>query len=180
MREATIKKLTYRDYAKIPDDGQRYQVIEGELFMTPVPEVRHQRVSRKLLVLLTTHVEKHALGEVLVAPIDVLLSKHDIVQPDIVFVSTARAKIITKKNLRGAPDLLIEILSPSTASIDRHRKLRLYERAGVKEYWIVDPGAQTVEIHEFRSPRKTRVYDGDRSFQSELVPGLTVRLRDIF
>jgi len=180
MDKTTFKKMTYADYAKIATDGKRHEIIEGEWYMTSVPEVPHQRTSRKLERILDEHVTRKWLGEVFHAPIDVVLSDEDVVQPDIVFVSTARSGIITRKNLQGAPDLAIEILPPSTASIDRGEKRRLYERAGVKEYWIVDLAAQSAEIHVFGSPRRTSIYTAPQSFQSALLPGLALQLGEIF
>ena len=176
----TIRKLTLADYEKIPADGYRHEIIEGEEFVTPSPEVPHQRVSRNLESLLHVHVSRERLGEVLAAPTDVVLSDTDVVVPDLVFVSAANAAIVTRKNIQGAPDLVVEILSPSTASIDRGAKRVLYERAGVREYWIVDPDAKTLEIHEFGSPRRTRVHKEGQSFTSALLPGLTIRLDELF
>lgn len=174
------RKLTYDDYARIPPDGHRHEIIEGEEFMTPAPETEHQRLSRKFGVKLDDHVTRNALGEIFHAPIDVVLSPEDIVQPDIVFISTSRSAIITPKNIQGAPGLVVEILSPFTATIDRGRKRALYERAGVREYWIVDPQSRTVEVHEFGSPRRVRIYKEGQAFESALFPGLTVRLSDLF
>jgi Uma2 family endonuclease len=110
----------------------------------------------------------------------VVFSKHDVVEPDVFFVSKARASIITPKNIQGAPDLVVEILFPSTAANDRGPKLKTYDDGGVREYWIVDPAARTVEIREFGTPRRTRAYQDDQSFKSELIGGLTLRLEDIF
>ncbi len=174
------RKLTYADYEKIPDDGHRHEIIEGEEYMTPAPEVPHQRVSRKLERVLDEHVTKHSLGEIFHAPIDVVLSDEDVVQPDIIFISTARSASITRKNIRGAPDLVVEILSPSTAAVDRGPKRALYERAGVTEYWLVDPDVRTVEVRELGSPRRVRIYKDDQSFESAVLPGLVVRLAEIF
>ncbi len=180
MTETKVKRMNYADYAAIPADDKRHEIIEGEWYMTPAPELAHQRVSRNLQVLLHLHVVEHRLGEVLDAPVDVVLSEHTVVQPDLLFVSAERASILTVKNVRGAPDLVVEILSPSTAAIDRGEKRAVYEGAGVREYWIVDPAASSFELHEFSSPRRTRVYTGDQSFESALLPGLTVRLADVF
>jgi Uma2 family endonuclease len=148
--------------------------------MTPAPGVPHQRASRKLERVLDEHATRNHLGEVFDAPIDVVLSDEDVVQPDIIFISTARKEIITTKNIQGAPDLAVEILSSSTATIDRGTKLRLYERSGVREYWIVDLAAGTMEVHEFGSPRRTRIYKEGQSFESAILPGLAVQLDDIF
>lgn len=180
MSETAVTRLTYADYAKIPADGKRHEIIEGEWYMTPAPEIAHQRVSRKLERVLDDHVTRKQLGEVFDAPIDVVLSESDVVQPDLIFISSEHKAMVTEKNVQGAPDLVIEILSPSTAAIDRGHKLALYERAGVREYWIADPATQIVEIHEFASPRRTRVYSGTQSFESSLLPGLSIRLSEIF
>lgn len=180
MSETTYKKMTYEDYARIPADGNRHEIIEGEWYTTPAPGVWHQRGSRDLGHVLHEHVKRDRLGEVFHAPIDVLLSDEDIVQPDIIFISNSRSSIITDKNIQGAPELVVEILSPSTQAIDRGVKQRLYERAGVREYWIVDTAAKTVEIHEFSSPRRTRVHQHPQTFESALFPGLTIRLAEVF
>lgn len=176
----SVKKLTYSDYEKIPEDGFRHEIIEGEEFMTPAPEIPHQQVVVHLVGILDTHVRKSRSGEVLAAPTDVVLTAEDIVQPDVLFVSAKHRDRITQKNIQGAPDLVIEVLSPSTASVDRGRKLTLYERAGVAEYWIADPATRTMEIHEFGSPRRTRIYKDDQTFETSILPGLNVRLADIF
>ena len=176
----TIKKLTYADYEKIPADGFRHEIIEGEEFMTPAPTPEHQAVVFNLTLLLGNHVKSGKTGRIFQAPTDVLFSKHDIVEPDLVFVSESRASMIGPKNIRGAPDLVIEILSPSTAAVDRGEKLALYERSGVREYWIVDPVEKAVEIREFGSPRRTRFYKEGQSFETAILPGLTVRLSEIF
>ena len=178
--KTAARKLTYADYEKIPADGHRHESIEGEEFMTPAPETDHQRISSRLERVLDGHVFRHRLGEILHAPIDAVLSENDIVQPDVVFISNTRSGIVTKKNIHGAPDLVVEILSPSTAAVDRGRKRDLYERSGCAEYWIIDPSSQTIEIHEFGSPRRVRIYKEGQSFESALFPGLTVRLSDVF
>ncbi|MFN3484892.1 MAG: Uma2 family endonuclease [Planctomycetota bacterium] len=176
----TVRRLTYDDYARIPPDGCRHEIIEGEEFMTPAPEVPHQRVSRKLERILDEYAVRTGAGEVFDAPIDVVLTNEDIVQPDLLLVSTQRAGIVGRENIRGAPDLIVEILSASTARIDRERKRALYERAGVREYWIVDPDTRTVEVQEFGSPRRVRIYKEGQSFESAIFQGLGVRLSDIF
>lgn len=180
MDKSTVKKMTYADYVKIPADGKRHEIIEGGWYMTPAPNVPHQRVSQNLGSILHDHAKRNRLGDVFSAPIDVVLSDEDIVQPDLVFVSISRAAAVKHENIQGAPDLVVEILSPSTAPIDRGEKRQLYERAGIREYWIVDPASQNVEVHEFASPRRIRIYTGGQSFDSALLPGLTIRLADLF
>ena len=177
---AKAKKLTVADYEKMPADGFRHEIIEGEEFMTPPPGTDHQTAVVNLTRILGNHVSARKLGRVFVAPTAVVFSKHDAVEPDVFFVSKGRASIIASKDIQGAPDLVVEVLSPSAASNDRGPKLATYDRGGVREYWIVDPSAKTVEIREFAKTRRTRAYQDDQSFQSELLPGLTIRLEDIF
>lgn len=177
---AVTKKLTYADYEKIPADSHRHEIIDGEWFMTPAPNLDHQTVVVNLTALLRDYVAGRKMGRVFVAPTDVVLSKNDIVQPDVLFVSKERLSVLGSRNLQGAPDLVVEVVSPSTAAIDRGVKLGLYDRGGVREYWIVDPSGKTVEIHEFGSPRRVRVYKEGESFGSALLSGLTICLDEIF
>jgi Uma2 family endonuclease len=175
-----VKKLTYADYEKMPTDGFRHEIIEGEEYMTPAPNPDHQTIVGNAFRLVANHVVTRNLGRVFVAPTDVVLGKHDIVEPDIFFIARKHLSIIGPNNIQGAPDLVVEVLSPSTAGQDKGSKSALYERAGVREYWIVDGASQTFEIREFGSPRRTRVYKGGQSFQSDLLPGLTLSLEDLF
>ena len=137
------RKLDYSDYAAIPDDGKRYEVLEGSLFVTPAPSPIHQRVSKRLQRQLEAYFEERSLGEVFDAPIDLILSPHDIVQPDLVVV--ARADQVSERGIEGGPLLAVEILSPSTREHDLRRKARRYATLGVLHYWIVDPDARRVE-----------------------------------
>lgn len=178
MRSAA-RKLTYEDYVQIPEDGYRHEIIAGEELMTPAPEVPHQRASRILGRILDDHIGRHALGEVFHAPIDVVLSEVDIVQPDLIFVSAERAAIITRKNIQGAPDLVVELTFPSTAATDRGRKAVLYAEKGVREYWIVDLAARLVEVHELRDSRRVRVHAEHQHFESAILPGLSIRVAEI-
>ncbi len=139
------RKLDYSDYAAIPDDGKRYELLEGSLFVTPAPSPIHQRVSKRLQRQLEDYFEARSLAEVFDAPIDVILTSHDVVQPDIIVVS--RAEQISKRGIEGGPILAVEILSPSTRVHDRERKARRYAALGVQHYWIVDPEAQCVEFY---------------------------------
>ena len=139
-------KFTYEDYRNTPAD-KRYELLEGELVMAPAPRIPHQRVAVELGTRLHTFVKDRCLGEILFAPCDVLLSNTDVVQPDLLFVSRERSDILLGgDNVRGAPDLVIEILSPSTSGLDRILKRRLYAKYGVREYWLVDPDAKTVAV----------------------------------
>ena len=142
--------LTYADYAAIPDDGRRYELRDGELSVMPAPGTTHQGVLRDLLVILHEHVKRGRLGVVFPAAVDCIFSDTTVLQPDIVYVETGRAAIVTERGIEGAPTLAIEILSPSTAGTDRTVKAGLYARFGVPWYWIVDPGASTVEAFALR------------------------------
>jgi len=138
---------THADYARLPE-GAPYELIGGNLVMAPAPTPDHQRVIGRLFRIFSNFVEEQELGEVFVSPIDVHLSEHDTPQPDLVFVATERAEIVGAREIEGAPDLVAEVLSPSTGYYDLRGKKRLYERAGVKEYWIVDPVEGSVEVYE--------------------------------
>ena len=146
MQAVEKKTYTYEDYAQLPE-GAPYQLIDGALVMSPSPTPAHQRILRKLAFALGGFVEEHDLGEVLFAPMDVYLSNIDTPQPDLLFIAKARLGIIGEKYVDGAPDLVMEILSPSTAYHDLKKKKRLYEASGVKEYWIVDPEAREIEVY---------------------------------
>jgi len=150
-RQDSTTKLTYADYLRFPDDGLRHEIIDGEHYVTPSPATRHQRISRNLLHLIQTYLDSHPIGELFAAPFDALLSDFDIVVPDLLYLSNERARFLTSKNLQGPPDLVIEILSPSTRSRDKKLKRDLYERVGVQEYWVVDPEQDRVEIYRRRA-----------------------------
>lgn len=144
MAEARVK-FTYQDYRSLPDE-KRYELLEGELVMVPSPKEYHQRISGRLEFLLRAFVQEHDLGAVYDAPFDVVLSEETVVQPDIIFIAKERLEIITEDNVRGAPDLVIEILSEATAERDRIAKKLLYAKYGVKEYWLVDPQTKSIEV----------------------------------
>lgn len=165
--------FTYQDYLDLPEDGKRYEVINGDLIMVPGPNTDHQDVSGNLEFELRMFVKKHQIGKVYDAPYDVVLSENNVLQPDIMFVSNENSKIITEKNITGPPDLVIEILSPETGYYDLTEKKEIYAEFDVKEYWIVDPKKQWVEIYandnkKFKSEQrleksgilKSRVLDG--------------------
>lgn len=129
----------YEAYAAIPDDGRRHEIIAGEHYVNPAPNLYHQEVSRLLQYQLITQIELTGLGKVIDAPVDVQLSDRDIVQPDLVVVTSARQQILTPSKVMGIPDMVVEIISPSNANYDLVTKRELYRRCGVPEYWIVFP-----------------------------------------
>jgi Uma2 family endonuclease len=175
------KKYTYEDYLKTPDD-KRYELIEGELFMTPSPIPQHQRISRKIEFMLEKFVNENALGEVFYAPCDVYLDNENVVQPDILFISKERLNIIGEKNIQGAPDLAIEIISESTAYRDLVQKKKLYAKFGVKEYWLIIPEEGSVEIYTLKDKtyQLLKTYGKDDILESSLLKGLKIALKEIF
>ncbi len=182
MPKATIK-FTYEDYKNLPEsETKRYELIEGELLMVPSPSFEHQDISVRLEFALYEFVRKHDLGTVLDAPLDVILDDENVVQPDIIFISKARSQIIHQEAIRGAPDLVIEILSPSTGERDRTMKKKLYARAGVPEYWLVDPESKTIEVLTLSETGFERValYRENEILASPLLQGLRISLAEIF
>ena len=176
------KRYTYQDYLDLPDDGKRYEVIHGELVMTPAPYTFHQIVSGNLEYELRTFVKKEKSGKVFYAPVDVLLSENNVLQPDILFISKERSNIITEKNIAGAPDLIIEIISPSSAYYDLLEKKEIYEKFGVQEYWIVDPKKQRVEIyvnHDNQFELNQRL-DSKGTLKSRVLAGFEMSVEQIF
>jgi Uma2 family endonuclease len=148
VERMALSQITWQDVQQLPDDGHRHEAIEGELYVTPAPSSRHQRISRRLLYALEAILGAH--GELFFAPIGVEFpDTQEGVQPDLVFVSRSRSGIIVQEGIRGAPDLVVEILSPTTAHRDRGVKRKLYERQGVEQYWIVDLETQAIEVWNF-------------------------------
>jgi Uma2 family endonuclease len=177
----TAVKFTYQDYLHLPED-RRYEIIEGELFMIPAPGSYHQDVSRNLEFILWEFVKKRGLGKIYYAPTDIVLSNEDIVQPDIIFIEKGRLGIIKEKNVQGAPDLIVEILSPSLRYRDRVHKKKLYQRHGVREYWIVDPKKKQIELMVLEEGRYRMigVYGLGDTMESPLLRGLKVSLKEVF
>jgi Uma2 family endonuclease len=175
-------KFTYQEYRTLPETGPRYQLIEGDLLMSPAPNFFHQKLVVRLLRLLAAFVEGREAGEVCVAPLDVILTEEDVVQPDIVYVSNARKGIIAPEGLRGAPDLCVEVLSPASRDLDRQAKRVLYARHGVTELWLVDPDARTIELFRLQEQPHApmRIFREDETLTTALLPGLEVKLADVF
>jgi Uma2 family endonuclease len=150
VQKNSATKLTYDDYLRFPDDGLRHEIIEGEHYVTPSPVTRHQRILLTLSHLLQTYLDQHAIGEIFFAPFDVLLSEYNVFVPDLIYLSQERAHLLTAKNLQGAPDLAVEILSPGTRSRDLRLKRDVYQRTGVREYWIIDPAQNVVDVYRWQ------------------------------
>jgi Uma2 family endonuclease len=181
MAVAPSLRFTYEDYVLLPED-RRYEILDGDLFMTPAPTPYHQLVSRNLEFLLHRHVREHGLGEVIYAPCDVVLSKTDVLQPDILFVAADRRSIIGEKYISGPPDLVVEVLSPATADRDTEVKTKIYARFGVKEMWIADPDAKTVAVltNSGEGFRREGLFRQGELLRSPLLPALTIPLDEIF
>ncbi len=176
-------KLTYEDLRAMPDDGRRYELIDGEVYMTPAPRPRHQRTVGRLYRELADFVEGRGLGEVLLAPLDVVFGERTAIQPDLLFIRKDRASIVTELNVQGDPDLVIEVLSPSNASFDRETKLQVYARAGVRELWYFDPEARTAEILDLGPDGRyvlTAKLSGNAAVVSAVLPGLSLTLDQVF
>lgn len=173
---------TYQDYLELPSDGKTYQIIKGELYVTPAPTTNHQRVSRNLAFVIWEYVKETDWGEIYYAPTDIIFSSTDTVQPDIVGISKDRLPIIKEEGIFGAPDLVVEILSPSTHSMDARTKKALYERHGVFEYLLVYPDEKKVESFLLRKGKYTRPKTYLKGEQIDLasIPGFILHLKQVF
>ena len=173
-------KLTYEDYAQTPA-GERWELIDGELSMVPSPNRAHQRSQLRLGARMSFFTDERDLGEVY-ADFDVVLSDTETVRPDLLFVAKGRLSIITADNVQGAPDLVVEIRSPSTARRDWITKRELYARHGVQEYWIADAEASTITVMTLDDGilQVTAVYGLGETLLSPTLPGFTPSIDDIF
>jgi Uma2 family endonuclease len=184
IHETVSRKLTYEDYLLFPDDGNRHELIDGEHFVAPAPSWKHQKAVSNLNYFFVDFLRRNPGGEVCPAPFEVFLSDHDVVQPDLLFVSRERSRILTDKNAEGIPDLVVEILSKSTRKIDETRKLQLYERAGAREYWMFDTDREAARVYRREGDRLVLVQElsaavGDL-LETPLLPGLRIPLAEVF
>lgn len=175
-------KITYEDYKEIPDNGKRYQIVDGELTMSSAPNMFHQHVSLNLTYYLKDFLLKHPIGVLYEAPCDVVLSDIDIVQPDILFVLNEHKSIITNENVTGAPDFVIEIISGSSRRLDIKVKKVLYELHNVKEYWIVDPDLDTIQKLLLQDKKfvDTGTYEINQTIFSDVIKGFSIELEKVF
>ncbi|MDE2058777.1 MAG: Uma2 family endonuclease [candidate division NC10 bacterium] len=177
-------KFTYNDYLLFPDDGKRHELIDGEHYMTPSPSEGHQRIAMNLSGTLWQYLTTRPIGRAYAAPFDVVLSQTDVVQPDLLFVSAAKTSILTARNVQGAPDLIVEILSDTTRRTDEIIKRKLYERFGVQEYWIIDPELETIKVYRITGQGYQRVAElsreADDTLTTPLLPDLRLPLSKIF
>jgi Uma2 family endonuclease len=178
-------KLTYDDFVLFPDDGLRHELIDGEHYVTPSPNAKHQDVLSNLHELIKPWLRSHPIGRVYFAPFDVVFSKFDVVEPDLLYMSNERAAaILTTANVQGVPELVVEIGSPSTRRRDETVKRDLYERTGVSEYWFLDPEHDVARVYrrngeQFAAPMELAAETGD-VLTTPLLPGLALSLGDIF
>jgi Uma2 family endonuclease len=184
MKPTASLKFTYDDFLNFPDDGKRHEIIDGEHYVTPSPNTKHQAVSANLMARLWIYLRDHPGGWVFAAPFDVIFSDVDIVEPDLIYISRDRAGVLTGQHVRGAPDLVVEILSPSTRKTDEITKRKRYERFGVVEYWVLDPERNAIKVYRRVDDRFVRVVElsaeaGD-TLTTPLLPEFSVTLAEIF
>jgi Uma2 family endonuclease len=174
-------KFTHADLLAMPEDGKRREIVEGELFVTPSPNLNHQRISRTIGLALAGYLEAHPIAEVFFAPLDVILSDFDVLEPDLLLVLNEHREIL-KTWVEGAPDLVIEILSSTTSSRDRGLKLKAYARHGVAEYWIVDPDERAIEVYRLGRERYrlSRVFHEAETLTSAMLPNFALPLAGVF
>lgn len=178
-------KLTYEDFLLFPDDGKRHELIDGEHYVTRSPNLRHQRISGNLHFVIRAYLETHPVGDVFYAPLDVVFSDYDIVEPDLLYVSRQRAAdVLVPQHVRGTPNLVIEIASKGTRKRDETIKKGLYERTGVDEYWVVDPEIDVVRVYRREEGGFDRALELRRDAHDTLttrhLPGLGLALDRIF
>jgi Uma2 family endonuclease len=178
-------KLTYDDFVQFPDDGLRHELIDGEHYVTPSPNTKHQSVSINLTVLIGSWLERNPIGRLFHAPFDVVFSTYDVVEPDLLYLSNERASdALTPLHVRGVPELVVEIGSPGTRRRDETIKRRLYDRTGVSEYWIVDPEIDTIRVYRREAETFARVVELSAEARdvltTSLLPGLEIPLSRVF
>lgn len=170
-------RFSYQDLRLFGDDKRR-ELLDGEIHVTPAPNIRHQRIVTKLISILDAFLREHPLGEALVAPVDVILSEEDddVVEPDILYISKERASLVSERGIQGAPDWVVEVVSPSTRKRDFILKQKLYQRYGVRLYWVIDPEAEMLHVWEGKAHR---VYDIEATVEVALLPGFSLVVQDI-
>jgi Uma2 family endonuclease len=174
--------LTVEHYRNLPETGPRYQLIDGDLYMAPAPNRFHQDISRNLEFILLQYLAENPIGVLYHAPFDVYLTETDVFQPDIIVVLNANRMILTEAGAEGAPDLVVEILSPKTRRLDLENKKRTYARLGVAELWIIDPEPRELKRHVFALDRENavQVLTAKQCATTPLLPGLKVELSEVF
>lgn len=174
-------KFNHSDLLAMPEDSKRREIIDGELFVTPAPRISHQRILLNIAKAIQKYLDEHPIGELIISPMDVIFSEFDVLEPDLIFVRNERRHIL-KDWVRGAPDLVVGILSPTTAARDRGVKLKAYARFGVTEYWIVDPDQQAIEVYRLAPEgyALTQTFRQGESLTSVILPGFTLPVSAVF
>jgi Uma2 family endonuclease len=177
-----IEVFTYEDYLNLPDNGKRYEIINGELYMVPAPTLGHQDTVGEFHLAIGNFLKTNPIGKIYLAPTDIIFSDIDVLQPDIVFISKEKFDILRRENIQGAPDLVVEVLSPGTEKRDRTIKLKAYSKFGVKEYWMANAEKATVEVWHRRGKKLVfhAVLDRAQTLTTPLLPGLEISLEKIF
>lgn len=177
-------KFTYEDLLNFPDDGKRHEIIDGEHFVTPSPNTKHQVVSMNLTRAFILYLAQHPVGYLFAAPFDVVFSDFDVVEPDLLYISRDHLAVLTDKHVKGPPDLVVEIVSPGTRKVDEIKKRKLYEQMGVREYWVVDPELDTIKVYRGVDDAFARVAElsakATDTLTTPLLPELLVSLADVF
>lgn len=182
MLKTELRPLTYHDYRQMPEGPPYYQLIDGELQMSPSRNRAHQKILTNIFSALVLHLAKNPVSELYVAPFDIYLTDLNVYQPDLVFISKERKTILTDQGAEGAPDLVVEILSPRTAKLDRGVKRDIYARTGVQELWIVDPDRQHVQVFDLaeNAEAPAATYTKRQTLKSSVLPKLAIGLAKIF
>jgi Uma2 family endonuclease len=174
--------LTYDDYCLLPNDRNRYEILDGELSVTPAPATKHQTALGNLYRFLANYVVANQLGKLFIAPTDLILAPTTVVQPDLIFIGTDRLHVVTERAIEGAPTLVVEILSPTTHQTDRVTKAQVYARYQIPHYWLIDPDQRTLEAYELARDHYNLVASAQDAevFAPSLFPGLSIQLSDLW
>jgi Uma2 family endonuclease len=178
--QTSQRPLTIRDFESFPDDGNRYEIMGGLLSVSPSPTLQHQRIVLRIALALQRYFEEVHIGEVFIAPVDVELSMYDVVEPDVVVVLDANASVKQTKRIVGAPDVVVEVISPSSELRDRARKAALYAMNGVREYWLVDSNTRTFDVLILHGSDYTRLAQPMGSVASQVLEGFEIDLERLF
>ncbi len=182
MSHVAVERFTVEDYRALPEGPPFHQLVEGELILAPSPGSFHQDIAGNVFYLLRQFVAERRLGKVCIAPLDVYLPEDNVFQPDVFFLSNERLSLLRADGVHGAPDLVVEIASPSHGLLETRRKRPIYAKCGVKEEWLIEPTLQQVHQYDFArdSAKPVRLIDSDETLTTPLLPGLALRAADLF
>ena len=182
MAQVALRPFTTTDYFDTPEGGPRYQLIDGELLLMPPPDSFHQDIVRNIAFILGLYLKTHPRGKLYFAPIGVLLTDINAFEPDLIYISKERKSLIGKRGIEGAPDLVVEVLSPGTARYDRGIKRAIYARTGVTELWLIDPALREIHVYHLREDAENpmAVYSKNDQFETPLFPDLLFHCQEIF